>query len=154
MAFGLSLILSGPIFVFLLLHEEPKRPTTTRGTPKPEPKPKPKPVARRSVRVEVNAKDFGKKWPLLVDRGFLRCEEFVFDRHPHDPMYVVSFETTDGTVYRTTSRGNWYPEADPIWMVERQHPELGPIKKDIAPLNWKGFELCKRIDPSLLENEW
>ena len=85
---------------------------------------------------EISASEYGKKWPLTVDSGVVRCEG-------SGAAGEVIFTAPDGTEYAVngTAQAN-YPPIDPIW---RYDPELKKyeIKVSMGPVLDTGLALCE-----------
>jgi hypothetical protein len=87
--------------------------------------------------LSVSRTEFGKDWPLTVDRGTLSC----------DGSGVI-FTTGEGDEYGVngTAKGLGYPEIDPIWKENDSYDLPGdgpPLRVDISPLIDRGLELCQ-----------
>jgi len=87
--------------------------------------------------LEVSQAEFGKDWPLTVDRGVLSC----------DGSGVI-FTTPDGDEYGVngTAKGLGHPAIDPIWKEDHSYDLPGdgpPLRVDISPLIDRGLELCQ-----------
>jgi hypothetical protein len=86
---------------------------------------------------EVTKAEFGKKWPLSVPSGLLRCESFGPE------LGEVIFTAPDGTEYglNGTAQDGGYPPIDPIWLYEPGMKRYG-LKINIGPLIDRGLALC------------
>jgi hypothetical protein len=82
--------------------------------------------------------NFGKAWPLTVERGYLRCEESTADGPAGQ---AVVFTSPDGREYGVngTALDEGYPRINPIW---RNSGESWAPKVNIGPLISKGLSLC------------
>ena len=87
---------------------------------------------------KVSKTEFGKKWPLTVAEGIIKCI---------DGIYVV-FTAKNGKTYavngtalskNTMKQRGWFDIMD-IW---KSDPELPGAKIDISSLLNSGLELCK-----------
>lgn len=86
---------------------------------------------------QVSRENMGKRWPLKVDGGVLRCDGA-------DRTGAVVFVTEDGTEYAVNGLAksdDSLADIRPIWANDR---ELGMgLKKDIGPLIDQGLTLCQ-----------
>lgn len=80
----------------------------------------------------ISADDYGKRWPLTVPKGSLRCEQ---------PELVI-FTDPDGNDWAVNGAAatEGYDEIDPIWA---DNPDIKGTKKNIGPLIKDGLTLCK-----------
>lgn len=80
----------------------------------------------------VTFHEFGKRWPLLVPDGTLRCESFG------QGMGEVIFTAPDGTEYGLNGLASEsYEDIDPIW----REGAYG-LKPSVGPLINRGLALC------------
>lgn len=97
---------------------------------------------RRLVRSqEVTRAEFGRKWPLTVERGTLRCMYPDHERlHLHAHLIVVDgvFYALNGTAQTHAAKMGWQ-RVDPIWLENRAIPGT---KVPIAPLAERAAKLC------------
>jgi hypothetical protein len=86
----------------------------------------------------LKKEDYGDKWPLTVDEGYIKCEEgrIVFESNGVD--YAIN-----GHAHRDKKN----KDIDPIWAADPkfdpQPNDPSPIRIALTPLLDAGKELCK-----------
>jgi hypothetical protein len=84
-----------------------------------------------TLRVERN--DYGKRWPLTVDSGVLRCTDGA-----------VTLQTEDGKVYALNAPARRAELGRQVAEVWADDPEAPGSKKEIGLLVAAGLSLCRQ----------
>ena len=78
----------------------------------------------------VNAQDFGDKWPLTVSEGILECKR---------PSRVIFRSKGNAYAVNGMAGSAGYANIRPIW---RNNPDIPGTKINIGPLIRRGLTLC------------
>lgn len=104
----------------------------SNGSPSAKPSPE---VDVANNELFVSRSDYGRRWPLTVSSGVLRCDE------PGEVTFTAPDGTTywvNGTAGNAAALNEWY-RIDPIWKDDPADPYL---KISIGPLIDDGLALC------------